>query len=123
MERQTRQRETIVTVIREANRPVSPQEILDLAAKRLPRLGVATVYRAIRQLVAEGELTPVGIPGEAPRYEPAGKAHHHHFHCRKCDRVFEMDGCPGPLQAMAPKGFKVEGHDILLYGLCDRCRR
>lgn len=122
MQRKTRQRETIVEVIGRADRPLSPQEILRLASKRLPGLGLATVYRAIKDLAADGQLTTVEIPGEPPRYEIAGKEHHHHFHCRKCDRVFEMNGCPGPLRALAPKGFKVEGHEILLHGLCDRCR-
>lgn len=123
MERHTRQRAAILQAIQEADRPLSPQEILDLAGRQLPRLGLATVYRAIRGLQDERLLTAVAVPGEPARYEAAGKPHHHHFYCNACTRVFEMNGCPGPLQRLAPAGFEVEGHEVLLYGRCETCAK
>ena len=42
-------------------------------------LGIATVYRNIRSLTEEGELSEVKLPGENPRFELAGHQHHHHF--------------------------------------------
>lgn len=122
MERRTKQRDAIVAALREADRPLSPQEMLSLAAPRAPGIGIATIYRAIKSMVSEKLLVPVDIPGEPPRHELAGKSHHHHFHCRKCDRVFEMKGCPGPLKKLAPAGFFVQGHELLLYGLCSACQ-
>jgi Fur family ferric uptake transcriptional regulator len=32
-----------------------------------------------------------------------------------------MEGCPGSLDQMAPKGFKVEKHEIYLFGKCKEC--
>jgi Fur family ferric uptake transcriptional regulator len=61
------------------------------------------------------------LPGESPRYEEAGKAHHHHFHCRKCDRVFEVDGCDAIFRRITPQGFRLESHDLTLSGLCADC--
>ena len=43
MRRETRQRKILRQVLREAERPLSPQEILDAAQDRLPGLGLATV--------------------------------------------------------------------------------
>ena len=123
MERKTRQREAILAALREADRPLGTKELLDLASKHAPGIGIATVYRALKTLTEEGLLAAVDIPGEPPRYEIAGKSHHHHFHCKSCDRVYEVPGCPGQLQSLAPAGFRVEGHEVLLYGSCSACRR
>ncbi len=122
MERDTRQRKAIRQSIEDAARPLSPQEILEFAQAAVPGLGMATVYRSIKGLVEEGWLRAVELPGRPPAYEVAGKEHHHHFHCRKCGRVFEVEGCPGNLKKLAPPGFVVEEHEVVLYGLCDRCK-
>ena len=121
MERRTRQRDAVWWVIERAARPLGPHEILELARAAVPRLGIATVYRAIKALVGEGRLRVVELPGAPDRYEIAGKAHHHHFHCRSCDGVFEVDACPGDFEASTPEGFRLEEHAVTLYGLCSMC--
>jgi Fur family ferric uptake transcriptional regulator len=122
-ERSTTQRAAIRRVFEENERPLTPQEVFEAAKRDVPRLGVATVYRAVRRLLEAGWLIPVDIPGEPPRYELAGKTHHHHFYCRTCRRVYEVDGCPVQFPTLAPKGFFLEGHELVLYGHCARCRR
>lgn len=121
MERDTRQRRAIRHVIEESGRPLSPHEVLKVAQVHAPSLGLATVYRTLKSLVEEGWLMPVELPGESPRYEPSSKAHHHHFHCRTCDQVYEIDGCPQNAQPLTPAGFLLEGHYMVLYGLCSTC--
>lgn len=122
MERSTRQRTAIRAAIVAAKRPLSPQEILDAARAAVPALGIATVYRNLRAMADEGEVLAVTLPGEMPRYEAAGHAHHHHFQCNVCHRVFDVHECPGNLARLAPRGFTVESHDITLYGRCSDCR-
>lgn len=121
MERNTRQRAAIRDAIAQAHRPLLPQEVLGAAKEAVPGLGIATVYRNLKALVEEGELRPVHLPGENPRFELVGHAHHHHFQCRACQRVFDVHACPGDLSAMAPQGFTVEDHDLTLYGRCSEC--
>jgi Fur family transcriptional regulator, ferric uptake regulator len=121
MERNTRQRAAIRDAIADAHRPLLPQEVLGAAQQAVPGLGIATVYRNLKALVDEGELRPVHLPGENPRFELVGHHHHHHFQCRACQRVFDVHACPGDLSAMAPQGFTVEDHDLTLYGRCREC--
>lgn len=114
MERETRQREAIRAVIEAARRPLSPQEVLDLAR--------ATVYRNLKLLVAEGEVQAISLPGDSPRYELAHSPHHHHhFQCTACLRVYDIHGCAGNWRQMAPRGFRVERHHVTLYGRCSDC--
>lgn len=121
MERSTRQRTAIRTVIDAAGRPLSPQEVLEAAQTEVPALGLATIYRNLKQLVEAGEVAVVTLPGESPRYEPVQQEHHHHFQCTTCKRVFDVHACPGDLAALAPRGFTVEHHELTLYGRCDQC--
>ncbi len=120
-ERQTQQRQAIREAVRRADRPLSPQEILDAAGTLAPGLGLATVYRAVKIGVTEGWLAAVEVPGSATRYEPAGKHHHHHFACRGCGSVYEVEGCPGNITPLTPAGFKLEDHELVLFGLCRSC--
>lgn len=119
--RTTRQRGAILHTLEHAERPLSAAEVLALARDAVPGLGLATVYRTIDALVECGAISPVEIPGKPPRYEIAGKDHHHHFLCKACHRVFEVHGCPGNIDTHVPRGFVLEGHELTLFGLCNAC--
>lgn len=121
MERDTAQRRAIREVFELADRPLGPREVLESAQSAVDTLGIATVYRTLKGLVEEGWLVPVELPGEPARYERAGKRHHHHFVCDECDRVYEVDGCPGNLRAVVPPGFRLARHEVVLYGVCEEC--
>lgn len=121
MERNTRQRTAIREAIELADRPLLPQEVLDAAQGLAPGLGMATVYRNLKAMLVDGEIRMVNLPGQSPRYELAHRSHHHHFQCRGCERVFEVDACPGDLASLAPPRFTVEDHDLTLYGRCSDC--
>lgn len=122
-ERNTRQMDAIHQVMKRAARPLSPQEILDGARCQVDSLSLATVYRRVKQMCEEGVAAPISLPGQSARYElhAAASHHHHHFHCEGCDRVFDIEGCPGGVSELAPDGFEVNSHEIVLYGRCDAC--
>lgn len=119
--RNTRQKRAIREVLEGAARPLSTDEIHALAQVAIRGLGVATVYRAVRTLLDEGWLTAVEVPGRTPLYERAGKAHHHHFVCSRCERVYELDGCSSAVRVKLPRGFVSSGHEITIYGTCASC--
>ena len=120
----TRQRQAIHGVIERAGRPLGAREVLQAAQREVPTLGLATVYRAIKELTDAQAIRAVVLPGAAPRYEMAGKDHHHHFHCRTCDGLFEIEGCvsgAATLADLVPEGFTLDTHEVILYGRCATC--
>ncbi|MBG84948.1 MAG: transcriptional repressor [Phycisphaerae bacterium] len=121
--RQTRQLQAIQAAFETAGRPLSIDEIHELASREINSLGLRTVYRAVRRLQEDGVIAIVSVPGGSDRYELASVAseHHHHFHCTACDRFFDIHGCPGGLNKLVPKGFKLEHHELTLSGLCESC--
>ncbi len=104
-----------------AGRPLTPDEILENGQQIVPSLGLATVYRNIKILKAEGWLAEVELPGGGVRYELAERPHHHHFLCRSCNQAFDVHRCPAEIEELAPDGFEVDGHDLILYGRCAAC--
>lgn len=117
----TQQKHAVESVIEKASRPLTPVEICAEAQKEMPGLGIATVYRALKQFVQEGRARLVEVPGISPHYESAARHHHHFFFCQSCEHLFNLAGCVPGLDRMAPRGFKVKRHEIVLFGDCKKC--
>jgi Fur family ferric uptake transcriptional regulator len=119
--RTTKQKEAIKSVLAGEVGPLLPDEIHGLALKAVPSLGIATVYRSLKSLQDEGLVCCVEIPGQAPRYESTDRGHHHHFHCRECHAVFDLEKCVEGIKSLVPPGFRVSDHEITLFGVCKAC--
>lgn len=112
----------ILKVIRSAGRPLTPLEIHQLAVKNIPRLGLATTYRHLKSLTDSQKVVGVDYPGQPPRYEWADGKDKVHFACRFCDKLYALEDTAGDAPpAEAPKGFKVQGFEVMLYGMCPEC--
>lgn len=122
--RHSGRRDAIRQVIAAAAGPLTVAEIHARAVVLQPALGIATVYRAVNDLLAEGQLHPVILTDGATRYESAHIGHHHHFRCTSCQYVFDLPGCQLPnLDGQhLPGGFQVAGHEVTFFGLCPSCQ-
>jgi Fur family transcriptional regulator, ferric uptake regulator len=117
----TKQKLVLGEVFERAKRPLTATEICQEARGKIPSLGIATVYRAIKQFVTDGQIRTVEIPGVPPHYESAARHHHHFFLCQQCRHLFDLLGCVRGVRALAPSGFHVQQHEIVLYGECASC--
>ena len=119
MARSSCHRPAVKHVLTHAHGPLSAEEVHQ--ALRDTGIGIATVYRLLKQGMKEGCYTAVEMPHGPTRYEPANRPHHHHFECLTCLRVYDITGCPGHLDRLVPEGFALESHDLLLQGRCASC--
>jgi Fur family ferric uptake transcriptional regulator len=104
VQRKTRQKQAIQAVFADAAGPLGPHGVATAAREAVPGLGIATVYRSIKELVTTGWLVSVATPAGA-RFEVAAGEHHHHFFCNVCTRTFDLDGCVGGFDQLVPAGF------------------
>jgi Fur family transcriptional regulator, ferric uptake regulator len=107
---------------------VTALELDDELRRRRPRVGRASVYRALEQLEQLGLVQRLEVSrGTAgyERIEPSGD-HHHHAICRDCGRVirFEDAGLERAIDRLSRRvRFQVSEHDVVLRGVCDSCAR
>ncbi|MDR3569428.1 MAG: transcriptional repressor [Syntrophobacteraceae bacterium] len=88
------------------------------------RIGRATVYRSIEQLVESKVLDRVELRDGSRRYRVCGGAHHHHLVCNTCHRVEEFQECLSvrTIEEIGRRhGFTVEEHTLTVYGTCSSC--
>ncbi len=118
--RETKQRHAIRKAFETANRPLGPKEVLDIASKEVGNLGIATVYRNIKNMLDQGILETINLPGEPPRYDlPRTKAENSALiMCKKTNRVFHGNQ---NVQIELPKipGFNIQNYQIIFYGESD----
>ena len=122
--RKTNQREGVIQIFKDSSGPLTPQEILERMQKKGDNIGIATIYRTLKLLVESEQIVSVTLPDGQTRYEMAHLDHHHHFKCRLCSQIFDLDHCPIQIgkNLNLPEGFSLEGHEITLFGLCDKCK-
>lgn len=100
---------------------MSAHEAYQEARLVMPKLGLATAYRVIKEMIEEKFLKEVSLPGDAKLFEVTRLDHHHYFQCTGCDKVFDVEGCPGNMSKVVPSGFQLHSHELILYGFCDSC--
>src|SRR5262245_51482745 len=71
-------RRTVVEYLSDQNCCLSAQETHERLAAAGVRVGIASVYRVLDLLAAEGLLTRVDLGDGVARYEPARPGGHHH---------------------------------------------
>ena len=121
--RLTEQRRLILETVRATDAHPSASMVYRKLRRRLPRVSLATVYRNLRRLAAEGFLLErAGADGL--RFD-GNTAHHDHFTCLACRRVFDVPAATtaGARHRVAARtGFEVLDHRVEFYGLCAACR-
>ena len=106
---------------------LSAQEIHERLRTAGPRVGIASVYRALEGLDGLGLVQKVDLGDGVSRFEPthAGGDHHHHLVCDDCGKVepFEDPTLEAAIERVADgRGYAVAAHDVVLRGACEDCR-
>ncbi|MBK9796109.1 MAG: transcriptional repressor [Holophagaceae bacterium] len=122
--RQTPQREGILRVLKDSDRPLTVEEIWERMAEK--RSGLPTVYRNLERFVRQGWAESILGVDQVMRFVRCdSRHHHHHLQCERCGRTAEVDACgleDSLRQLEALSGFKITAHQLTLFGLCARCR-
>lgn len=123
--RQTPQREAILKVLREADRPLSAEEVWNRMEGR--NSGLPTVYRNLERFAQEGWAEGILGKDQVMRFVRClSPGHHHHLECERCGRMVEVEACglEATLQGVEQlSGFRVTRHELQLFGVCPECER
>lgn len=123
--RNTWQRERVRGALDDAVGFVSAQNLHAALRDAGTGIGLATVYRALADLAAQGEADSLQSPeGESLYRACESVGHHHHLICRRCGRTVEIeaDDVEQWAQRTALKhGFTEAAHVVDIFGICAPC--
>src|SRR5215510_10205376 len=120
----TKQRRTVLRVIRESDEHLTANEVFERARKLLPGIAFATVYNSLRYLKNEGLIGEVRFGADCTRYDRTLNRHDHAI-CDNCGKLVDLElSIPGGLikEAARRSKFEAESIELTLHGLCPECR-
>lgn len=124
-QRNTWQRERVREALSDAQGFVSAQSLHATLRDENTGIGLATVYRTLSGLAAQGEADSLQSPeGEALYRACSSSGHHHHLICRSCGRAVEIQAHEVEAWAQrtaAAHGFTHAEHVVDIFGLCAAC--
>jgi len=96
------------------------EEIYSELKKKNPALSKTTIYNALETLQKHGLVQNLTICGSEQRYDFKDDMHHH-FLCKNCGEILDIEiACPN-LDKMLEQGHKVEEVHGYFKGICKKC--
>jgi Fe2+ or Zn2+ uptake regulation protein len=124
-QRVTPQRLVINRALRELDRHVTAEEVLEAVERRLPNVSLPTVYSALELFEDLGLVHRIGVRQGAVLYDPRPDPHDHMV-CDRCGRVEDLDAgveLDGALFRAKRGGFTPKRAEVRVNGLCEDCAR
>src|SRR4051794_25664466 len=124
-QRVTTQRLVINRLLRERNRHVGADELLESLEERLPNVSLPTVYSTLELFEELGLVRRVGSVGGRVLWD-SRLDDHHHAACSRCGRVDDIDvplDVAAAVTAARDAGFSDARAGLVVTGLCRTCAR
>ena len=124
MIRLTTQRQIILEELSKVKTHPTAGEVYDMVRKRLPRIGLGTVYRNLELMAENGMIVKLEVGGTQKRFDATTDAHYH-IRCSCCGRVDDIDVpvIDSLVDAAAENSsYQIIGHHIEFTGICSKCR-
>ena len=119
----TKQRQTVLRVIRESDKHLTANQVFDDARQLLPGISFATVYNSLNYLKNQELIGEIKFGTDANLYDRKLTRHDHAL-CNKCGKLVDLElTIPKKLleEAASRSKFKPETIELTLRGLCPEC--
>jgi Fur family transcriptional regulator, ferric uptake regulator len=121
--RLTTQRQIILEELAKVTSHPTANEVYDMVRRRLPRIGLGTVYRNLELMAESGLILKLEVGGTQKRFDATVNPHYH-IRCIQCNKVDDIEI---PVQhhindiATTACDYQILGHHIEFSGICDNC--
>ncbi len=108
-----------------ADRELSGQDLHALLRSGPQPMGLATVYRHLRQLQQRGLIRCRHLPSGEALFAPVERDEHH-LTCVDCGTTLVLEHCPMhnvELHGEQADGFQMLFHTLEFFGLCNACQQ
>ena len=121
----SRQREALLDILRSTDSHPSADILYDELRKEFPNVSLATVYRNLTKLKANGDVIRV-CTNDGKEHFDGTTSYHSHFVCNSCKRIYDIvmnesaklnEAVENQLNAC------VDSHELTFYGICKECKK
>lgn len=122
--RHSNQRDLILKELCNRHDHPTANDIYKSVRQVLPNISLGTVYRNLNQLADNGIIMRIPQPDSSNRFD-GNISMHYHICCKKCGSVQDIDSenlNEFSAMIMENYGFEVDCSDIIINGICSRCR-
>lgn len=119
----SRQREGILKNLQSRKDHPTADMVYESVRKEQPNISLGTVYRNLSLLAEHGLILKIST-GVGPDHFDGFVETHHHFICRSCGDVLDLDYVPNEnILANTPETFSgtIEGYELQFFGKCEKC--
>lgn len=123
--RLTTQRQIILEELGKVTSHPTANEVYDMVRRRLPRIGLGTVYRNLELMADVGVILKLEVGGTQKRFDATVEPHYH-VRCSSCGKVNDIDiAVQEQINQVAEKAsnYKILGHHIEFTGICNLCQK
>ncbi|MCW5211282.1 transcriptional repressor [Desulfobulbus sp. TB] len=125
MIRLTTQRQILLEELSKVSSHPTACELYEIVRKRLPRIGLGTVYRNLELMVHSGMIRKLELGGKQKRFD-AKTDPHYHVRCSICGKMADV-GLPVEKKiiehAAQKTSYKILGHNVEFLGECPACQQ
>ena len=122
--RTTPARESVLNILLSAPTALNHHAIEAAAKARGLSLDRVTLYRTLDWLVEQGIAHRIASVNRAWFFSAVAEPEtqpHAHFHCKKCEQIYCLEGVNAAPLMNLPKDFQLEETDLSLQGQCVSC--
>lgn len=122
-EKLTANQRRILEFLLSSTEELSAQSLHQALRQQKQRVGLATIYRALKALQSMGKVQARPLANGEYIYSIAS-AHRHHFTCVNCGNSLPLQECPVhelEQQLTQTQQFQVFYHTLEFFGLCRNC--
>jgi Fur family ferric uptake transcriptional regulator len=106
-------------------RHLSAEDVYRTLLQKGEEIGLATVYRVLTKFEGAGLVCRHNFEGGQSMFELNRDGHHDHLVCVACGKVVEFteEAIEERQRTVArERGFSLEDHLLVIYGVCSDCR-
>lgn len=123
--RLTTQRQIILEELGKVTSHPTANEVYDMVRKRLPRIGLGTVYRNLELMADSGIILKLEVGGTQKRFDATVEPHYH-IRCTTCGKVDDIAmEVQNQINLAAEKAcnYIILGHHVEFSGICGECAK
>lgn len=116
----SKQRKMVLDILQNTKEHPTAEMIYGFARQHKLKISLATIYKNLKELVAEGKVVTLETEDTKIHYD-ADVSNHAHFICFSCGKIYDIYDVEKEPKGLSEVAGRVEKQKRVYYGVCKQC--